>query len=140
MWLTLIVMVLSYLMQPRDTKEERKKALVNSAVLGAGTYAVTEYTDWGQENLKPLDDSIGNFFSPTEKGAKVAGSSEQASGVLGQTAAGAAVKTSTNGWDVMKEWGPTEILATGAVAGAATGGIKPWMLGAAAVGLVLVAK
>lgn len=82
MWLTLIVMLLSYLMQPRNTAAERRRALVGSLAAGAVTYGVTEYTDWGQQNLAPIDKAIGDFVLP-EKSTVGASGTGGGTGTLG---------------------------------------------------------
>lgn len=127
MWLALIMALMSYLMSPRDTSTQRRRALTTALTAGALTYGVTEYTDWGQENLAPLDDKIDGFFSAED----VDPAAPVSTGGVSQAA-------KTNGWDVLKTWGPTEILATAGGVGALTGAIdwKLLLLGAGALLLI----
>lgn len=127
MWLSLIIALLTYLLSPRDTSAQRRNALVTAAAAGGVTYAVSEYTDWGQENLKPLDDTIGDFILPAKD----------------PTATPTTTNTTanTNGWDVLKDWGPTEIVAASAGVAAVTSGNKNWLLwGGVAIGALFLLK
>lgn len=130
MWITLIVTILSYLMSSRDTSSQRRSALLKAAAAGAVTYGVTNYTDWGQENLAPLDATIDGWLDPTPDANQ------------SQTGAGG---TQDNLWTTLKAWGPKGV--TQALVGAGvgtslvTGSISswlPWVAGAAA--LILLAK
>jgi len=53
MWL--IISILVYLMQDTSTPEKQKKAFANAAAAGLVTYGVSEYTQWGKENLSSVD-------------------------------------------------------------------------------------
>lgn len=41
-WLTIIMMVISWLLSPKDNANDRKRALLSTAAVGAGTYFLTE--------------------------------------------------------------------------------------------------
>lgn len=127
MWLTLIVMLVSYLLQPRNTAAERRRALLGSAAAGAITYGVTEYTDWGKENLAPLNDEIGEYVWPSgNDGSKATNSSglkPWASGISG----------------ALKSIGPGTAAAF--LGGAALGGVPSWVwLMGGAVALLVISK
>lgn len=51
MWVYVVIMVLSYLMQDPETDSERKNALLKSAALTAGTYYVANHTEWGKSTF-----------------------------------------------------------------------------------------
>lgn len=89
MFLSLIMALLTYLLSPRGTSKERKQALLNAALVGGTTYAVSEYTDWGKENLGPINDSIGKAITGKPTSAAVAGAGAVAPSAATQTAAGA---------------------------------------------------
>lgn len=57
-WLTLVITLLTYLMQPRNTSNERRLAIMRSALAGAATYTVTHNTDWGRATLGEYDGVI----------------------------------------------------------------------------------
>lgn len=125
MWLSLIIALLAYLLSPRDTADERRRALLGAAAAGGATYAVTEYTDWGKTNLKPLDGAIGNAILPgKDPGATngVPGGSPVGTG--GVATGGASVWSGLSGW-------VAPALAGAGVAGA-IGTFPSWVLPVAA--------
>lgn len=126
MGLSLIIALLAYLLSPRDTAKERRQALLNAGIAGGVTYGVTEYTDWGQENLAPLDDSIASVFTPTPDLA-----------IAGEGTTTATIPTST--WDTLKSYGAPALAAVAGatVAGGGLTSLLPWILGAIGVYLVL---
>lgn len=128
MWLTLIVMILSYLMQDPQNGKQRKQALLNSMALGAVTYGVTEYTDWGQENLAPIDDSIADFIGVDEPDATVTANTGATGGQVGVTAG----KPGGSGFSsVLGSIGP----GAAALGGLALGAASPnWLLPALVIG------
>lgn len=116
MWLSLAIAVLSYLLQPRGTSAERKKALVNSLALGAVTYGVQEYTGWGQENLAPLNQAM----TPSLLANVPAASSDAAVVVQdGSALPGAPSTGSSSIWSSLASWGPAA--AAGLAGGVALG-------------------
>lgn len=122
MWVALIIAVITYLLQNPGNSEERKKALLVAAGAGAVTYGVTQYTDWGQENLAPLDSSISSFVS----GNPDSSSKVTVAGGAGQNATGTTT-VGTGFWDTLKSWGPAGTLAVGAGASALAGS-RNWLL------------
>lgn len=54
-WLSIFIALLNYLLASKNTPKERRNALLGSLAAGAGTYAVTHYTDWGKEALGKFD-------------------------------------------------------------------------------------
>lgn len=134
MWLALIIAVLTYLLSPRDTSTDRKQALLKAAGAGAITYGISEYTDWGKENLKPLDNKISGVFSPDVK--------TDANGNPIKDPNAAKVTTGSTGsgvWDAVKSWGPTVVGTVGAAAVASS--IPSWVMWAAlAAGAYLLLK
>lgn len=134
MWLTLLVMVLSYLMQDPQNGKERKNALMRSMALGAVTYGVTEYTDWGQENLAPINDSISDFIGIGEPDTTVtaeSGATGGAVGVQAGVAGGAGVAS------VLSSIGPGTAALGGFLAGASSPGWVPLALAAGAAVLLI---
>lgn len=133
MWISLIIALLTYFMSPRDTAKERNRALLAAAGAGALTYGVTEYTEWGQENLKPLDGKISGIFTGGSTSDQTSATTQgDASIKTGQTSGGGI-------WDTIKGFGPT---IAGAVGGAAIASSLPsWVLwGALGLGAYLLVK
>lgn len=123
-WLTIVVMLLSYLMQPRGTADERRKALMGSVLTGGATYALTHYTDWGQENLGKFDGVITSGETPVANPQAPTGVPVTL-GVGGTSTGG---QSQTSGfWDTLKSWGPTGTAAVVGV-GAAVAGSNNWLL------------
>lgn len=125
MWITLIITILSYLLQNPQNSKERKQALVGALAAGAITYGVTEYTDWGQANLAPLNDSIGNFFT----GGPTPGNSPGTTVGAGSSSGGSG---SGGLWSALQGLGPAGIAAIGGAVGLATN--SGWLIPALAVG------
>lgn len=48
MTISMIISLLVYLLSPKDTPAERRRAVMGAAVAGLGTYYVTTQTDWGK--------------------------------------------------------------------------------------------
>lgn len=133
MLISLIIAVLTYLLSPRNTSAERRQALVNGAAAGALTYGVTEYTDWGKENLGPINDSIGGVTAPANPTSVV------------PVPGAAAGNTGTGGiWDTLKAWGPAGVATVSAGAGIGIGaasGSSSWVpLALLGVGAFLLLK
>lgn len=120
-WVTLIMAILSYLMSPRNTPAERRRAVLNGVVAGGVTYGVTHYTDWGRENLGQFDGAI----TPTPEVNATDGSPSQV--------AGAAKPVSQGGsnWSGITKWASDALVAVGAVGLASTASKwVPWALAA----------
>lgn len=138
MWISLIIALVTYLLAPKNNAKERQKALIGAAVAGGVTYGVTEYTDWGNENLKPINDSIGSVFEGSPK------SDDPRNGVPttgGKTPANQASASSSGLLDAVKNIGPAGAAALGFGAGAVTSDkTKVLLIGAAVLAAVLLLK
>lgn len=137
MWISLIIFVLTYLLQNPKNSEERKKALIGAAAAGAITYGVTEYTDWGQENLAPLNDSISDFVTGGKSPSTSVGTTV-GSGTKAPTTSGSGTSSI---WDTLTSWGPAGTAAVvGVGAGTLTGNNKLLLLGGAALVVLFLLK
>lgn len=58
MWISLIIAVLTFVMQ-KSSGASDKKALGAAALAGGATYLATEYTDWGREASQSFDEWLG---------------------------------------------------------------------------------
>lgn len=130
MWLALIMAVLTYLLQNPENSSERKKALLTAAAVGGVTYGVTEHTDWGQENLKPLDDDVNEFLGFGSGTSKTDADAKDAGAALGSSATGSQQPGASGSgfWDTLKSWGAAGTVAVGGTLGLATGALPPWVL------------
>lgn len=136
MWLTLAVTLITYLLSPRGTSEERRSALITAGLVGGGTYLATEYTDWGKDLSDGFDGLIG-VDSKTPVAAvgtttDASGSTRLPDGTLKPAVAGAvgAVnKTPATGssiWESLGSWGPAAAgLVTGAVVSGSSSNLVP---------------
>lgn len=127
MWTALILALLSYLLSNPKNSEERKKALLQSAAIGAGTYAVTNYTDWGQANLQPINDSINTSLGFGETGTSKDGVTKSTS-----TAAPGTTNAPSGGFfdgvfDVLKSWGGVGTAAVVGTTAVTTTDTKKWL-------------
>lgn len=59
MWLTLAVMLITYLLSPKGTDKEKRQALTNAALAGGAAYVATEYTDWGKDLSNQFNGALG---------------------------------------------------------------------------------
>lgn len=59
MWISLFIALLTYLMSPKGSDQEKRRALTNAALAGGAAYVATEYTDWGKDISKQFDSAIG---------------------------------------------------------------------------------
>lgn len=59
MWVSLFIALLTYLLSPKGTDAEKRKALTNAAVAGGAAYIATEYTDWGKDISDKFDGALG---------------------------------------------------------------------------------
>lgn len=101
--ISLIIFLLTYLLSAsRGAKQS--EAIANGLAAGALTYGVSEYTQWGQENLQPLNDRITTAVT-----GQVAAPNSAA------PADGNAVGATQSGWSTLSKWGPG-VLTAGAAA------------------------
>lgn len=130
MWLALIMAVLTYFLQSPQNSSERKKALLTAAAVGGVTYGVTKHTDWGQENLKPLDDNINEFLGFGSGDSKTDADAKDAGAALGGSATGSQKPGSSSSgfWDTLKSWGATGTAAVAGTLGLATGTLPSWLI------------
>lgn len=137
-WLTIIMTLLSFFAAGGAKKENRGKAALIAAGVGAATYYTTHETQWGQENLGQWDgveigtDEFGNNVvstGPTRDPSQIKPGSVSDSG--------------SNGfWNTLGGWlkSPAGQVTTG-VAGASALGLPKWLIwGGAALGLYLLLK
>lgn len=136
MWVALIMAVLTYLLQSPSNASERKKALLTAAAVGGVTYGVTEYTDWGQENLAPIDSSINSALGFGEGTSKTDADAKEAGDALGSSATGSQKPgaSSSGFWDTLKSWGAAGTAAVAGTIGVATGALPSWLIWAAVGG------
>lgn len=116
MWLSLFIALITYLLSPKDTSAQRKRALLNAAVAGGATYALTEYTDWGQEVSNSFDGAIGV--------GNTVGDSEGAASTKPVSTGSAGTGTSGSSgslWSTLTSWGAAGTAAVVGVTGAAAG-------------------
>lgn len=133
-WLTIAIAIITYLLQPRGTADERRKALVGAAVAGGATYAVTHYTDWGKENLGQFDGAI-----PVDKLPAV--DSENTTGTTTPSVKPGNQAPTTGFWDTLTSWGPTGTAAVvGTGVAAATGNTKWLLIGGGLLAAYLILK
>lgn len=137
MWLSLFIAAITYLLQPRDTSKERKKALLTAAAAGGLTYAATEYTDWGSELSNKFDSAVGLDKKPVTTAATAATAATEAT--TGTAATGTA-GPSGNLWSTLSSWGAAGTAAVVGTTGAvATGNTKwLWIAAAGAAALLLI--
>jgi len=113
MWVTLIMMVISFFMSGGAKKGNRTKALATSALVGAGTYYAVTQTNWGK-SLDTLDNPATANTSATPV--------TDANGNPITTPIGQVVTSQgTSGWDVLKSWGPTGTALVAGTVGATAG-------------------
>lgn len=143
MWVSLIIAVLAYLLQDPQNSSERKKALLTAGAVGAVTYGVTEHTDWGKENLKPLDDDINEFLGFGKGDSKTDADAKDAGSALGGSTTGKQTSGSSSSgfWDTLKSWGATGTATVAGTLGLATGTLPSWLIWVAGgAGLYLLLK
>lgn len=137
-WLTIILALLSFFAS-KKSGASNTKAAITAGLVGAGTYYVTHETDWGRVNLGDLDgvvtDGDGNVVDAG--GTPVTGADGKPI-VTGGNAGG------TSFADIIRGWGATGTAAVIGAGAAATGsGIfssknLPWLLGGAALLLIVL--
>lgn len=122
-WLSILMALLAYFTQSRNSPEDRRRAALVAAGAGLGTYYVSHNTDWGQENLGQFDGVVA---------------SDPASEQIAKEYNRDLTRNPTNsGWAWLKGWGGA---AVGAVGGAAAASSLPsWVLPVGlGVGLILL--
>lgn len=133
MWMTILVMLVSYFLTKKKTGSSTKAALV-AGLAGAGTYYAQHETDWGKANLNALDgDADTTETKPVLDADGKPVQNPDGSGVLTT-----AVKGAT---DVLKSWGGTGTAAViGTTAVASSSSLQkyiPWAIAAAVAIMVL---
>lgn len=109
MWISLFIAILTYLLSAKGNSEQRRQALLNSAMAGGATYLATEYTDWGKDVSGKFDSAIG------------LGGTTPAAGSTATTGTKAPVSL----WDTLRTWAPAA-LTVGGVASLA-GAVPSWV-------------
>lgn len=136
MWLTLIMMLISYFASKKSGASSTKAALTASAV-GLGTYYVATETKWGQSVEQALDDgwealvgedgtAVKNQDGSTAYAPKGSVPKLDASGApmydsLGRAVVTLASDTVATTGKVLESWGPTGTAAVIGTTAAATG-------------------
>lgn len=139
-WLTIIVVVVSFFLAGGAKKEDRAKAALIAAGVGAATYGVTHYTDWGKENLGALD----GLEITNDNGQTGVTSNGKSKAVSEASRTADSVTKSGNGglWQTLSSWltSPAGQVTTGA-AGAKAVGAPNWLVwGGLALGAYLLLK
>lgn len=131
MWISIILAVLTYLLSPNDTAEERRKALLKAAAVGGASYLVTENTDWGKDISNSFDKMIGVGGGDKPIGQKGEGT---AANLVDVDKVSTVVKPPTTGaggagfWNTLTSWGAAGTAAVVGTAGVATGKIPSWLI------------
>lgn len=137
-WLTILSFIVTFFAAGGAKKENRTKAALIAAGVGAAVYGTTHYTDWGKETLGRFD---GIEISDDDGKTSVVGPDGEKE--VPKTGVGK-VTTEGNGgfWNAIGGWlkSPAGQVTTGA-AGASALGIPNWMiLAGAGLGIYLLAK
>lgn len=137
-WLSIIMAIITYLTSSKGNKENKGRAAALAAAAGLGTYYVTHETEWGRTNLGFLDGVAPDVdaSSGTVDASNPSGGTTATKPVAITTGT-----TSTNGWDVLKNWGPTGVIGTtAAAAGLADSSTRKWVIfgGVALLAIVLL--
>lgn len=140
MWITLIMMLISYFMSAKSGNSKGKSAAI-SAATGLGTYWATQNFD----SLKDANSSINSVFSSSDPAVANATEGASRAAITGGAAAAVGSTVSSLGSSaagVLTSWGPTGTV--GAIAGVSAAKSidwakwAPWALGA--VGVFLLSK
>lgn len=59
MWISLIIALVTYLASSKSSPEDKKSALLNAGLAGAGTAFVTSQTDWGKDVNSTFNGYVG---------------------------------------------------------------------------------
>lgn len=131
MWMTILVMLVSYFLTKKKTGSSTKAALV-AGLAGAGTYYAQHETDWGEANLNALDG--GADTTETKPVLDADGKPVQnpdGSGVLTT-----AIRGTT---DVLMSWGGTGTAAViGTTAVASSSSLQKYIPWAIAAGIAIM--
>jgi len=144
-WLTIIMMLLSFFTS-KKSGASNTKALLTAGVVGAASYGVTHYTDWGKANLGDLDGYIapgvgtpllGPDGNPVIDGVVPIPTSTTADGIKNPSTSGV--------FDVLKSWGATgtaAVIGTTAMSTGSFGGISTstWLAIGAVVAFFVISK
>lgn len=87
-WLSIIMFIVSFFLAGGSKPENRAKAAAIALGVGAATYGISHYTDWGTENLGAIDGvtmsgSGTDATATTANGVTSGNSSAQTSGSSG---------------------------------------------------------
>lgn len=143
-WLSIIMALVTFFLAGGSDKEKRGKAALAAVAVGAGTYAVTNHTNWGRETLGSLD-GVDLTVDAAGNPAVVSGPGQPAVAIPspGTIAATQGQNASANGfWSTLSGWlsSPAGQITSGATVGKAAG-IPNWMLLAGAgLAIFLLAK
>jgi len=134
-WLSILMALLSFFSQKRDTPEQKRKAALVAGLVGAGTYYVSHETEWGREHLGQYDGVITSAPTGTEVTTNPDGTVKSGLSVT-------APPSGATAWDVLKAWGPTGTAAViGTTTIAASSDLRKWLLPAGILlGIVLLVK
>lgn len=126
-WLSIIMAVLAFFLSGGANKEKRGTAALAALGVGAGTYAVTHNTDWGQENLGWLD-GVDIQVDPSGAVNTTTGPASPVVKIPASTGKGEQAGTSGL-WGTIGGWlnSPAGQATTG-VAGAKAVGLPNWLV------------
>lgn len=103
MWMTIIVMCVSFLLTKLSGGSD-KKALGVAAIAGAGTYLAVNNTDWGADLSNSVDDMLGVTNKPDAKpgsgptpGRTVTGYDSDGKPIYGSTGNGSSAGGTSSG-------------------------------------------
>lgn len=161
MWITLIIMLVSYFLSKKSGASTGQAAAI-AGVAGAATYYTATETDWGKSTLGAIDDKIDGWINPTTKTVVPSGNvrvvtdsdGNAVTGVDGkplyEDSANPATKSADGSWlntltstagGVLKSWGGAGTAAVIGTAGVVSSDSPqkyvPWVLGGLAVWLLL---
>lgn len=127
MWISLIIALVAYLASSKSNPEDRKRALLNAGLAGAGTAFVTSQTDWGQDVNSTFNEYVGLDDSWTGFSGEGAGpNNEKVPGRVTAPATGSG--SGGSGGSIFSSLPPWAGPAAGGVAvGAALSGIPKWV-------------
>lgn len=135
-WLSIIMALVSFFLAGGSKPENRAKAAAIGLGVGAATYGVTHYTDWGRENLGQLDGVV-----VTDGDGKTPAVTSPTTGAVTPGASNPATSGSTGFWSSLGGAVSTPIGA--AAVGAAAGtifGLNPLVLIGGGLALLLILK
>lgn len=124
MWISLIIALVAYLSSSKSNPQDKKRALLNAGLAGAGAAFVTSQTDWGEDVNSTFNEYVGLDDSWTGFSGEGAGpDDEKVPGRITPPAAssgsGGSIFSSLPSWA-----GPA---AGGVAVGAALSGVPTWV-------------